>query len=56
MSTKLSWSLDGDLVVAGGFYDIFMGKLMGHDGSVAVKYPTMYDQGLGVSHDPTPKD
>ncbi|KAJ1305299.1 hypothetical protein OPQ81_000323 [Rhizoctonia solani] len=38
VSSKLSWSSDGDIVIAGGFYDIYMGRLAGYDGPVSVKY------------------
>ncbi|KAH7338152.1 kinase-like domain-containing protein [Rhizoctonia solani] len=45
VSTKLSWSSDGNITIPGLFYEIYMGKLAGYDGSVAVKYPT--NQGIG---------
>ncbi|CAE6516359.1 unnamed protein product [Rhizoctonia solani] len=45
VSTKLKWSSDGNITIPGLFYEIYMGKLTGHDGSVAVKYST--SQGIG---------
>ncbi|CAE6533876.1 unnamed protein product [Rhizoctonia solani] len=46
VSSKISRSSDLDIVIAGGFYDIYMGKLAGYDGSVAVKYTYSNNQGL----------
>ncbi|CAE6487832.1 unnamed protein product [Rhizoctonia solani] len=45
VSTKLKWSSDENITIPGLFYEIYMGKLTGHDGSVAVKYST--SQGIG---------
>ncbi|KAL5633995.1 hypothetical protein ACGC1H_005991 [Rhizoctonia solani] len=46
VSSKISWSSDLNTVIAGGFYDIYMGMLAGYNGSVAVKYTYSNNQGL----------
>ncbi|CAE6522922.1 unnamed protein product [Rhizoctonia solani] len=38
VTSKLSWTSDGDKMVFAGFYNIQMGTLAGYTGSVAVKY------------------
>lgn len=44
LTGKITWPGGQDeLVVAGGFYDIYKGNLEGYNGPVAVKYSVAYD-------------